>query len=74
MTTTDATTDAVNDLPDYVASCETCANYLDHRPDVLTPEIIATADRRGIPRHTLVVEFLNGLHDRHVNGLSLDAG
>jgi hypothetical protein len=53
-------------------NCVECGDYLDRRGDVVRPHIKAFAERRVMSQRALAVEFMRGVHARHLAGLSLD--
>lgn len=52
-------------------TCVVCDAYLRRRGDILPETVVATARRRQIPPRDLFLEFMAGVHRRHINGHSL---
>ena len=52
-------------------TCPVCAYYASRRGRVLDPEFALQAFRRGVHVSIVVHEYLTGVHDRHLSGLSL---
>lgn len=52
--------------------CGECNEYMERRADVLPAHIVAVARRRGIRGTDLVIAYFEGVHERHLSGLSLD--
>lgn len=61
-------TEVKNPNPD----CLVCAEYMLRRINVLPAHIVRVADRRGISPKALAVEYMNGVHERHQLGFSLE--
>lgn len=58
---------AVHPHPD----CGECNAYLARRASALTQHIIFYARMRDMASSALLVEFVRGVHARHLSGLSL---
>lgn len=52
--------------------CEVCQAYAHRRATVLAPEIELRAFIRGVAPEVVAREFMYGVHQRHLSGLSLD--
>ena len=53
--------------------CE-CAPYFARRREVLIPEVLREAERRGVDEVDLFAAYARGVHARHIAGLSLFEG
>lgn len=51
--------------------CGTCNRYLARRGAVLPAAVVHYARKRGMETGALMVEFVKGVHQRHLAGLSL---
>jgi hypothetical protein len=51
--------------------CPHCNAYLVRRADVLPAAVTHYAERRDMDPGALLVEFVRGVHKRHLAGLSL---
>lgn len=54
----------------YRLRCE-CARYFVNRREVLLPEVVKEAEKRGADVIDLFAEYARGVHRRHEAGLSL---
>jgi hypothetical protein len=61
------------DLSHPHPDCGECNAYLAHRGDVLSGAVVEYARRRSMDPKALLVEFVKGVHRRHLAGLSLAA-
>lgn len=52
--------------------CGACNAYLARRADVLSLYVVHYARLRQMPASVLLVEFVRGVHQRHLAGLSLE--
>lgn len=55
------------------ASCSNCRNYLRERRDVLEPHIVAKAGRDDSLIGLTWLDYMQGVHRRHLSGFSLGA-
>lgn len=53
-------------------NCAECAEYLERRGEVIRPHIKSYAEARVMSPRALAVEFMRGVHSRHLSGLSLE--
>lgn len=51
--------------------CGDCNDYLAQRGDVLVPHVVTTALAWRIEPRRLFIAYIDGVHERHVAGLSL---
>lgn len=54
-------------------NCSICADYLEHRGEVLVPAFAHRAFIRGVHASVVATEFMYGVHRRHLAGKSLAA-
>lgn len=55
-----------------IKPCQVCKDYLDRRAAVVAPEIELRAFIRGVRSEVVALEFMYGVHQRHLSGKSLD--
>ncbi len=56
--------------PEFVG-CHACDDYAVRRGQVVFPEIVKAADAQGVDPAVKALEFLNGVHARHLSGRSI---
>lgn len=55
-----------------IKACEVCRAYVDRREAVLDPHLRLRAAIRGVALEVVLVEYVFGVHRRHLSGKSLD--
>lgn len=55
-------------------TCGDCNAYMERRADILPLYIVAVAKSRGVSAVPLALAYFEGVHRRHLAGLSLDTG
>jgi hypothetical protein len=59
-------------LPGTSLACGPCRSYVDRRGHVLAPEIAAAARRRSLTYDQVAEAYVEGVHQRHLAGLSIE--